>query len=154
MRKFIYILTFTYYFLYTQIHIGSNDSQIIDQRILVHGSKREPLHLLQNNSIYPFRIIQIGTIFDKISISLLNKTYYKYLIKACVEKYKKDKNLDNFINNIKEIKKNIKNTFFTKFGSKPPLYKYAQLKETTKRIKKYFESYGFLNVQKIGRAHV
>ena len=147
MRKFLYILTFTYYFLYTQIHVSSNDSQIIDQQILVHGSKLEPLHLLQNNSIYPFRIIQIGKIFDRISISLLNKTYYKYLIKACVEEYKKDKNLDNFINNIKEIKKNIKNTFFAKFGSKPPLYKYTQLKETTKKIKKYFESYGFLDVQ-------
>ena len=85
MRKFLYILTFTYYFLYTQIHVSSNDSQIIDQQILVHGSKLEPLHLLQNNSIYPFRIIQIGKIFDRISISLLNKTYYKYLIKACVE---------------------------------------------------------------------
>lgn len=147
MRKFLYILTFIYYFLYTQIHVGSNVSQIIDQQIIVHGSKLEPLHLLQNNSIYPFRIIQIGTIFDRISIALLNKTYYKYLIKAYVEEYKKDKKLDNFINNIKEIKKNIKNTFFANFGSKPPLYKYTQIKETTKRIKKYFESYGFLDVQ-------
>lgn len=147
MRKVLYILTCTYCFFYIQIHVGNNNTQIVEQKMFVNGSKLEPLHLLQNDSIYPFRIIQIGKIFDRISISLLNKAYYKYLVKACIEKYRKEKNVNNFINNIKDIKINIKNTFFARFGSKPPLFSFNKAKETTIKIKKYFESFGFLDIQ-------